>query len=335
MGMEAMLPYLVHLFDACMKRSFHPECYKHSFTVMLPKEGKDDYALPKSWRPVALLSGLGKVLERLVADQLKEVAISRGLIPKRQYGFAGRSTTKALQYLTNLVINGWCAEVPGTKEWKTSLLGLDISGAYDHVKHLELIKVLIDKDVPAWIIHYVWSFLCNRSTSVVFPGYVSPKFWLEVGIPQGSPLSPILFAFFAAPILEQFEKVTGDKLVFAFSYVDDTYIVVSSTTWKENCRLIAEWHQVVMDWATPRGIRFDPGKYNLMHFRKPYNRDPPSLEVPEGIPGLGPNCVVPETVEPGKPTRRETSLRILGVQVDHRMKWEAHISKVSIVAQSR
>lgn len=201
-------------------------------TVVLPKEGKKDYAIVKAWRPVALPCVIGKILERLVADELKEVAIKHSLIPRRQYGFAGRSTAKALEFITNLVINGWCADTKHNKKyWKTSLLGLDISGAYDHVKRMELIKVLVAKRVPRWLIHFVWSFLCDRATSIVLPGYTSAKFWVDVGIPQGSPLSPILFALFAAPILEIFEEAHPGHIVFGLSYVDDTYIIVSSTSW--------------------------------------------------------------------------------------------------------
>ncbi|KAF5658801.1 hypothetical protein FCIRC_12774 [Fusarium circinatum] len=55
MAQEELLPYLHHLFAACLKLGHHPAAFKQACTVMLRKAGKDDYEQPKSWRPVALL----------------------------------------------------------------------------------------------------------------------------------------------------------------------------------------------------------------------------------------------------------------------------------------
>jgi hypothetical protein len=60
-------PYIAHMFRACLLLSFTPETFKRADTIMIPKEGKENYGHPKSWRPVALLSHLGKMLEKLVA----------------------------------------------------------------------------------------------------------------------------------------------------------------------------------------------------------------------------------------------------------------------------
>ncbi|OBR04426.1 Zinc knuckle [Colletotrichum higginsianum IMI 349063] len=348
MGLDVLLPYLVYVFTACIKLGHFPDCFKESLTVMIRKEGKPHDDLPKSYRPIALLSSVGKILERLVADHLKDLALRYKLVPPTQFGFAGRNCTKAVELIVNGVYNGWCGRTP-SKKWKTSLLGLDISGAYDHVKHLELLLVLIDMGLPRWLIQFVWAFISARCTYLVLPGFTSPKFWVHIGIPQGSPMSPILFALFTAPMLEILEeeaKKAGAKfIILGLSYVDDTYIMVSSDDWEDNRNKLADLHEKLLDWATPRGLRFDPTKYNVMHFSRSNREEENCILVPP-IPGLSSGSLVPkrERVKKGKgeasggtegsEVARQGGLRILGVIVDPELHWEHHIQHVSVLVSS-
>ncbi|KAF4901311.1 RNA-directed DNA polymerase from mobile element jockey, partial [Colletotrichum viniferum] len=233
------------------------------------------------------------------------------------------SCTKALELIVNTVLNGWCATTTD-KKWRTTLLGLDISGAFNHVNRQELIKVFAEKGIPLWALRFVWSFLSDQCTCVKLPGHTSAKFWVNVGIPQGSPLSPILFALFAAPILDilQRQNLGRSRILLGLSYVDDTYIMVCTDDWEKNCRILEECHQKIVDWATPRGLRFDPAKYNVMHFRKPHG-DLNAASAPQNIPNLPfltEENLVKETDEGG--------LRILGVQVDHQLTWKWQIDQI-------
>ncbi|CAH0057570.1 unnamed protein product [Clonostachys solani] len=239
LALPVILPYLCHFLQACLNLDYHPVAFRHALTVVLPKPGKKSYNAAKSWRPVALLSCAGKMLEKIVANRVKELLMNNpGLCPVLQFGSPGKSTTHALEYITNWVYRSWQMPAGGNAD-HTSLLSLDISGAYDNVRREELLQRLVDKGFPDWIVRIVWSFLSERSTELLMPGHRSQKFWVNIGIPQGSPLSPILFILFAAPILESFDNYelkTGKgkkvkrkrrkeaaKCVFSvMSYVDDT-----------------------------------------------------------------------------------------------------------------
>ncbi|KAF4900995.1 RNA-directed DNA polymerase from mobile element jockey [Colletotrichum viniferum] len=331
-AVDVLLPYLLHLFNACIKFHYHPVCFKESITIVIPKEGKSDYTDPKNYRPIALLPCIGKVLERLVADYIKELAIKYDLIPFSQYGFAGKSAPKAVEHLVSGIVDGFCARTT-KKKWRTSLLALDVSGAYDHVKHLELIDVLIDVGVPKWLVHYIKSFVSDRSTSVVLPGFTSPKFWVRIGIPQGSPLSPILFVLFTAPmlrILDNEAKLGRSKYILtSASYVDDTCIMVTSTCSTFNCKKLAEVHNKLISWAQPRGLLFDPTKYKVMHFRPRRGGNgclPLCTELPE-IEHLDERtALVREAKEPA--TNKDGNLRVLGVWLDHQLSWKYHVHQI-------
>jgi hypothetical protein len=49
---------------------------------------------------------------------------------------------------------------------------------------------------------WVGSFISNRTTTLCLPGYNTDAFPTHTGVPQGSPLSPILFLFYNANLVE-------------------------------------------------------------------------------------------------------------------------------------
>lgn len=140
---------------------------------MLRKAGKENDDDPKSWRPIELLSPLGKIFEKVVADKMRDLAAARKLLPQHQYGTKGRSTTKAVQHLQNIVYRSWnftsggSHGIPGyktasprrIKRTVASLLGFDISGAYNRVPWDNLIDILISKMFGDALVIFCWSFL--------------------------------------------------------------------------------------------------------------------------------------------------------------------------------
>ncbi|KAI3528724.1 zinc knuckle [Colletotrichum abscissum] len=307
-------PYIKRGAQACLLHSYHPDAFKPSITVILPKLNKDDYTSPKAYRPVALLSVVGKLIERIVANRLKKLALEHSdLIPSTQFGLPGKSTTKALEHLVNLVQQCWSPI--GRAKLKATLMTIDITGAYDHVRRFELLKILRQKGVPDWIVRFVWSFLSDRKTVLKLPGHTSEEFWVDIGIPQGSPLSPILFLFFSSPILEALQvSCPFASFALAMSYVDDTNILVTSPSEARNCEALKFLYDNLVRWASPNGIFFGPHKTFVMHFRKSGSHGPPSTELPD-IPGLSKNCL-------------QTELLLLGVVVDSKLTWAAHIEQV-------
>jgi hypothetical protein len=50
--------------------------WKLAEVAMIPKVGKTDWTSPRSWRPIALLSCIGKGLERTVARRIAWTAMT-------------------------------------------------------------------------------------------------------------------------------------------------------------------------------------------------------------------------------------------------------------------
>lgn len=138
-----------HLFEACFRLGYHPSEFKKANTIVLRKPQKDDYSEPKSYRPIALLSTLGKALEAVVAKRLSDFAEDYQLLPSEQIGARrNRSTTTALETIVNTVHTVWdCG-----RDNVASLLSLDVAGAFDNVSHERLIYNLRSKGIPGIII---------------------------------------------------------------------------------------------------------------------------------------------------------------------------------------
>ena len=73
-------------------------------TVVLRKEGKADYSLPGSYRPIALENTLSKILERIIAERMADTAEEHTLLPQSQMGARkNRSTLLALTLLASTI----------------------------------------------------------------------------------------------------------------------------------------------------------------------------------------------------------------------------------------
>jgi hypothetical protein len=285
-----------------------PSTYKESLTAVLRKEQKDDYSLPGSYRPIALQNSLAKLVEKIVADRITEVVEKENLLPWNQMGARKkRSTLSAIDLLIGSVQTAWKAR-PGCV---VSMLSLDISGAFPNTSHERLKWVLKQKGFPRWVTRFVEDFLHERRTKLMFGGFESQWFPMETGIPQGSPLSPILFLLFIAELLDSLQRPSDATLGFGF--VDDTNLIAWGDSARENCQRLKLAHDKCIAWAKRYGAKFAPDKYKLIHFTK--KRRDPSGDLASSVRIDG-NEIGPEP-----------KLRILGVWMDPKMDWKEHIKK--------
>jgi hypothetical protein len=283
---------------------------RESTTVALRKEGKKDYSLPSSYRPIALENSLAKLIEKVLAETITKAAEEFDLLPWNQMGARKqRSTLSALEILADSVQTAWKAR----KGCVVSMLSLDLSGAFDNVSQERLLWILRHKGYPLWIQHAIKNFLTERRTKIALPGYTSDWISTRSGIPQGSPLSPVLFLFFISELLEVFQRPDGGTLGFGF--VDDTNIIAWGDSAKENCERLSNVHKTCLEWARRHGAAFAPDKYQLIHFTRRRNNARNDLA---------------STVQIGDhAVRPQQSLRVLGVWVDPKLNWKAHITQAA------
>ena len=98
---------------------------------------------------------------------------------------------------------------------------------------VQLLAILAKLRLPPSLISWVSSFLRNRTLRLAFDSQIEEFSILDTGIPQGSPISPILFLIY---IRELFPSLASS--ITSLSYIDDIALVVSSTSLKKNIRVL-------------------------------------------------------------------------------------------------
>lgn len=300
--------YMAEVITVCWEIGYFPDRYKEAKTVVIRKPNKPSYQEPKAWRPIALLSTVGKIIETATANRLRQVAEANDLLPQEQMGFRNkRSCETALDLLTSQIKAIW---EPGT--YIASLLSMDISGAFDSVVPRRLLEVLKRKGLPYWFVKHIESYTNNRRTTLVLPGGESEVFRTGGGVPQGSPLSVMLFLFYNA---ELFDICRRPELgISTVGFADDLSILTYSKSTALNCRKLETVNSDCMAWAKRFGIKFEPTKYDLIHFTRATKR----FDTSRGIQ-IGEAIIAPSQ-----------QVRLLGVYLDPKLKWKAHLQQIRL-----
>ena len=83
---------LTTLINASIRLKHVPNSWKITEIIMIPKPGKDHRKV-ESYRPIALLSIMSKLLEKLILKCLKKIIEKYYLVPTDQFGFRNNHST--------------------------------------------------------------------------------------------------------------------------------------------------------------------------------------------------------------------------------------------------
>ncbi len=150
------------------------------------------------------------------------------LLPAQHMGARpGRSIDIILDFLVQQIHATW-----RNKDGVAMLLSLNMTGAFDRVVPAQLLHNMRERKIPDWIVKWVGSFISNRMMTLCLPGYNTDAFPTHTGIPQGSPLSPILFLFYNANLVKICNPSTlpASETVF----VDDVNALAFGKSTEEN-----------------------------------------------------------------------------------------------------
>jgi len=105
---DELTPFLGPIYRAVLKHRHYPAKWKRYTTVVLRKAGRTDYTLPGSYRPIALLDTIAKVMASIVKDKIQYHTEKLRLLPQMQFGGRpGCSATDSLHTLTSFVKDAW------------------------------------------------------------------------------------------------------------------------------------------------------------------------------------------------------------------------------------
>ena len=195
--------------------------------IFLKKSGKDTYSKPGSYRPISISSYIGKLIEKILTSRIYKFLIKCKLYDPNQEGFTPSRNT--IRYL-NRLINGIKSDIQ--KKLTTICLFIDFEKAFDSIWKAGLIVKLHDIGIRGNILKLINDFLINRKVTVNINGVVGKiRQTSEVGLPQGSALSPILFRI---SLLDFLTDLENNENISLYKFADDGTVKVSGQS-TERC----------------------------------------------------------------------------------------------------
>ncbi|GJT38900.1 zinc finger CCCH domain-containing protein 18 isoform X1 [Tanacetum coccineum] len=219
--------WLTSLFDKIFISAKMPEEWRLSDVIPIFKNKGD--AQVCNYMGIKLLSHTMKLWERVIERRLRrETTVS-----ENQFGFMlGRSSVEAIHLIRSLM------EKYMERQRDLHMAFLDLEKAYDSVPRELIWKTLVDKGTPRRYIRVIRDMYDGAKTHVRTSIENMEFFPVEIGLHQGSTISPYLFAL----ILDELSRWIQEDIPWCLIFADDIALVSESAeglntrleNWKDN-----------------------------------------------------------------------------------------------------
>ncbi|KAI7950909.1 hypothetical protein MJO29_009583 [Puccinia striiformis f. sp. tritici] len=261
---------LTALLNSCIKLEYFPSAWRTATTIIIRKFGKSDYTVPGAYRPIALLNTLGKVFEAIIADRLTFWAETKGIIPEGHMGGRrGKCGEDAMLAMTMWIRRKW------REDKVVTALFLDVKSAYPSVHPRRLIHSLRQKGCPTYLWKIIAAFLRERSTRLCLADYLSESFNISLGLPQGSPLSVILYILYNSDLLIKDFNFDQDQVSLGF--IDDVVHLTAHKAQDQAVDALTDLGRHSLAWGARHGAIFDSAKAQFVIFTHKKNAKSPFL----------------------------------------------------------
>ncbi|KAK2716335.1 hypothetical protein QYM36_010788 [Artemia franciscana] len=298
---DSFVELLTELFNRSVIESAIPSGWNKAIVIPLLKAGKDP-KLVDSYRPISLTSCVAKLIERVIKQRILTPLSDH--IQIEQLGFLpGRSTTDALVRLEHLI------KLSFKKGKAVHVIFLDMDSAFDRVDVGQLIRKLSVMGLPDLLVNWIHPVLMGREVQASLGGSYSEfkRKAYNIGLPQGSVLSPLIFSVYCHDI--SLENVLEAEL---FLYADDIGVAVVG----RGPLCLQSASQKTVDTlsirANSNNMVFSTHKSVSVLFHKIHNLAAFKPQVKLNGQGI----VVAEHA------------RFLGVIFDHKMTWKPHLDEL-------
>ena len=246
---------LLSLINKSWRTSKIPNTWKNALVIPIHKPGKDNTD-PRSYRPISLLSCVGKVAERLVNTRLQWHMEKTGSYSPTQYGFRpGRSTEDPLVNFDNQIRSSL------VNRKVTVAVFFDLKNAFDTINHDHILLKLTKAGIKGNMLSWIQEFLHNRTFQMLVGNSKSDPKYIKRGVPQGSCLSPTLFNIIMSDIPHTIRSIIWE-------YADDIALICTADSLEEAIENIQLAITELETWANRWCLRFNTNKTKCLCFTK-------------------------------------------------------------------
>lgn len=301
-----LLKPLIHIINESFLTGVFPDDLKIAKVIPLFKKGNKHVI--ENYRPISLLSSVSKIFELILKNRITDFVTKFKLLNNFQHGFLkGRSTESAIgEFMENILT---CNE----ESYSSLGIFLDLSKAFDTVDHKILLEKLENIGIRGIANNLLKSYLTNRRQVVELiqkneqnfvNTYHSQSNIINVGVPQGSILGPLLFIIYLNDLKLQMSNVS------IVSFADDTNLIIKpSMNMSLENSAISALHKITSWFAANNlALNLDKTKYILFNSNST-NREP-------------------ELFVQNKQISSVQQIRFLGVEIDNKLSWDEHTKHI-------
>ena len=305
LGKDHLAGPLMHIINTCIAALMFPRVWKTARVSPIPKI---DQPIDKSdFRPVSILPALSKIYERLVLSQLVSHIDEQFLLGGRISGYRqGHSTCTVLIGIRDDLI--WAMN----RGEVTMMVCADYSKAFDTVQFKALLRKMHCMGFSKTFLLWVHNYLTQRRQFVQIDDRSSEMAPVHFGVPQGSILGPVLFNLYVADLQGMLDCP-------CYQYADDTtFYLHSKVSALAQCSV--ELNGVLSrlgDYSESSNLALNCSKTKWMLISTPQMAHVHNLDV----------CSVPVACREIS-LERITCTKLLGVQLDHNLKWNDHVKSL-------
>ena len=291
------LPLSIAINKSFLEGSF-PTDFKIAKVTPIHKGGTTTD--PSNYRPIAVLHPFSKVIEKIVCKRLQSYFLNTNKFQESQYGFRpGLGTSDAVFNLVQKIRNN--------SEGKKMSVGvyLDLKKAFDTVNHELLLYKLNRYGIRGIALDWFRSYLGGRTQYTIWGNGASFSKRINIGVPQGSVLGPVLFSVYVNDLS------TSVRSCVPILYADDTALVFEGRDVQTLNTKIANDLDRINEWLLANKLIINVEKSAYQTFGI-------SMHKKSGL-----------TVKIDNKTINECSTyKYLGIYIDNKLKWSKHIQHV-------
>lgn len=286
---------LLRIVNDSLQCGLFPAAWKKTMVIPIPKVARS--TRPEDHRPINILPLYEKVLETVVKEQLVAYVDRTRMLIEEQSGFRKHHSCETA---LNLLLLKWKQYIERGKIVLSVFV--DLKRAFETIDRAKLIGALHRMGIRGTVLKWFSSYLENRIQVTRYNSAVSPAAAVDLGVPQGSVLGPLLFIIYMNDVKRALRAAEVNL------FADDTVLFVTGDSFDECFDVMNEELKNYSEWLKWKKLKLNVSKTKYMVVTTRQRNSCNGIVQIDG-----------EVVE------RVEAMKYLGVMLDEKLNFSEHI----------